>query len=360
MKIRNFQPFFRRGEKMKKGMIEVQFNWIFILIVGAIILMFFVGVTLWYKDNEERKIAADIMSKLKAATTGASVSSRTASEMEIPKIGLLFTCDPDECSDYGCSSGFQFEGVGIPKDTSMDILFTQNKIESDFLHTWTQEWKTPYKVTNFLYFSSPSTSFNIIHDAGSQAFAEEVFSTLRKNSFVTFGVTNNPGAIQYRNEELVRYVYFFNPANPSVSPSVLQSRKWDYIVVDGTIDVGTVTFYKPGQTTGKSYQYVGLPSLIGAIYSEDYDLYVCNMKKAYLKLNLVNKSYKKRTELLDSAFPSTHRCSHYYGASVTSEFDNIDSASDHNAPNVAGLRGAMVNLEDKNRLTVINTCPRIY
>ena len=41
----------------KKGIIEIQFNWIFVLVVGAIILVFFFGFVQKQKSFAEEKNA---------------------------------------------------------------------------------------------------------------------------------------------------------------------------------------------------------------------------------------------------------------------------------------------------------------
>ena len=41
----------------KKAQIEAGVNWIFIIVAGAIILLFFASVATWYKSNQETKIS---------------------------------------------------------------------------------------------------------------------------------------------------------------------------------------------------------------------------------------------------------------------------------------------------------------
>ena len=65
----------------KKAMIEVQFNWIFILIAGIIILVFFIGFASWHKDNVERRIAADVLVKIRTILINSELNSRAASEL---------------------------------------------------------------------------------------------------------------------------------------------------------------------------------------------------------------------------------------------------------------------------------------
>ena len=56
----------------KKAIIEVQLNWIYILIVGAIILVFFVVVAKKYAANAELKISSQILENLDTTVISAT------------------------------------------------------------------------------------------------------------------------------------------------------------------------------------------------------------------------------------------------------------------------------------------------
>jgi len=355
---------------MKKAMIEVQFNWVFILIVGIGIMLFFVGATFWYKSNEEKKIASDVMVKLQTAMTGAGVSSRTASEINIPRAQLEFLCDANECSQSGCASSFTFENTGVSKDTSMDIIFTQKFIKSNFLHTWTQEWKTPYKTTNFLYFSSPEIKYYLVYKEGdaSETHAKAVAANLKKNSFLEYSLIKETqiASVPYNNEYLMRFIIFSGLTSVSVSQSVQEGEHWDAIFISGDSNYGTVTW---GKSSGQNmvpdstskFPYLGMPSLIGAIYSEEFSMYVCNMKKAILRLKTVNNVYLERTKGLYSNFVGDGKCEYYYDSDTQNMFVAIDSAvSNINAPSFSAVSTKMNDLEQINSMTIRKSCPRLY
>ena len=53
-----------------KGQVEVQFNWIFVLIVGVIILSFFVAMAMSQKKSAEQGLNAIIMKRMQTALNG--------------------------------------------------------------------------------------------------------------------------------------------------------------------------------------------------------------------------------------------------------------------------------------------------
>jgi len=201
----------------KNAIVEVQFNWIFVLGVGVLILLFFIGITQWYRGNEERKVANEVLNSLQAILTGAQVAHDTAKPIEIPRVGLSFECDADECSSYGCASSFEFEGTGVSKDTTMDIIFTQEYIKSNFLHAWTLEWSMPYKVTNFFFLSSPAVKYYLVYKDPNKKLAEKVARRLSDNELLEFQLieANEVRYQEYNNEYLARFVMFFFAWNNS-------------------------------------------------------------------------------------------------------------------------------------------------
>jgi hypothetical protein len=362
----------------KKAMIEIQFNWIFILIVGVLILLFFIGLTNWYKENEMRENANDVKFMLQTVMTGASINTRTASEIEIPRIEMEFFCDSDECGREGCSSEFSFSKTGISQDTSMDIVFSPKKIESDFMYVWSLDWNVPFKTTNFLYLSSPAIKYYLVYDKDdvtgkSKKLAEDVFSKMSENTFIKIKLIEDAEFVnvKYNNEYLVRLIRFYEGTNSpiSASSSMLKEKKWDVVYITGDEISGTVQYSKWNEINeqnremdaNKKTDYVGLPSLIGAIFAEDYDHYLCNMKKAFTKFKTVNEIYSIRSKKLSNTYVGDNLCEFYYGASLQSHFAGIEiSLSDLNSVNLGLLLTSIDGIESINIDTVLKSCPRIY
>ena len=59
---------------MKKGQIQVTFNWIYITIAGAVILLFFFGIVVKQKAASEEKLSIEVVRILESILTGAGVS----------------------------------------------------------------------------------------------------------------------------------------------------------------------------------------------------------------------------------------------------------------------------------------------
>ncbi|MBI4896136.1 MAG: hypothetical protein HY832_01155, partial [Candidatus Aenigmarchaeota archaeon] len=166
----------------KRGQVDVQFHWVFILIIGAIILSFFVGLSLWYKGSQEQKITADIVTSLDSVLDTAKQSPKTARTTTIPDITLSFSCSPDECSDYGCIS--DFSGGGISQSTETEILFALHDLSGSELITWALEWQLPYKIANFLYLTTDRVRYVFVYDDAHKVLASSVMSLLSENDYI--------------------------------------------------------------------------------------------------------------------------------------------------------------------------------
>ena len=69
----------------KKGIVEIQFNWVLILAVGAVILLFFSVVIMKQKSISEVSISSIILKNLEGILSGAEVSIGTVNSVAIPK-----------------------------------------------------------------------------------------------------------------------------------------------------------------------------------------------------------------------------------------------------------------------------------
>jgi hypothetical protein len=355
-----------RGRKA----IEVQFNWIFILIAGAIILAFFLTVYTKYRESKNNEIAFDALTNIRATLTSAQTSTDTAKIIDIPEVPLQFKCFSDTCTEEGCESFLEFRGTGIREQTAVDVVFAPDEIESNKLLTWTLAWEEPFKVADFLFLSNPKVRYVLVYNdkiSGSKELALRINNSLSDNKFINTIVVNasNADDIRDENDYLVKFVFFFDPASSIVTihPSLVNKGNWDVIFIYGDERFGQVKFSetvgnlkKPDPT--KEYPYLGAPMLIGAIFSESADFYKCNIEKAYRRHLMVNLLYMKRTELLYNEFAGDLECEYYYDQNLIDEFIGLnESIITRDLISATSRIGAISDLNGK---VLYKDCPRVY
>jgi len=348
----------------KKGIVEIQFNWVLILAAGAIILLFFSVVIMKQKSISEVSISSIILKNLEGILSGAEVSIGTVNSVAIPKTKIEF-----ECNRYRIGK--------VSKEFEVMSVFTPSIIESNKLITWTLDWSLPYRVTNLLYLSSPRIRYIFVVDSsciasGATCFGKMVFNStpveVRKEIIESIGVSS----ITDRGDDQVRIISFYDalatPSAPSLSIPLQNKKGVTALNVIGDEDKGQVNFYS---STGTSFtskgvsHYIREPALMGAIFADDVDVYNCVMEDAFKKLNIVTKIYQNKTVALKdyynySLFPPDNTCATRH-SEVFSILQNIQAASQtFNLANINAIDFEITKLEDKNELAQLYSCALIY
>ncbi|MEM4267620.1 MAG: hypothetical protein QXK37_02205 [Candidatus Woesearchaeota archaeon] len=356
----------------KKGVVDTQLNWIFVLIVGGIILIFFIGAFNWYKTKKNTEFADEVLTKLRAVMTSSEVSENTAKVIAIPEVPLVFTCYLDTCGEFGCTSQFEFENTGVRQNTEVDIVFATNKIESDTLLTWSLPWKAPYKVADFLYLSNPRVRYILVYDGDdsrSMALAKKVDEILSANQYIKKEILEETEVphVKDQNDYFIKFVLFFDPGAKQINihETLRKKQNWDVIFVYGDENSGNLKFSKilgemrvPDDK--KTFTYLGTPFLVGAIFSETYEFYICNVKKAYIRWKMVNEVYWKRTEILQKSFAEDRLCEFFYNDNLLDKFKEINRTLRLENPPVEDLKDEISFIEDTNDRVENKDCPKVY
>ena len=76
----------------KKGVIVIQFNWIYVLIIGGLILGMFVGIAIKQKAASEKSAAGELQRRLETLLASAAASFDTSNVVDIGKTEIGFDC----------------------------------------------------------------------------------------------------------------------------------------------------------------------------------------------------------------------------------------------------------------------------
>jgi len=329
--------------KSKKGVISVQFNWVFILIAGVLILLFFGSFVLNLKENSDTTIADIIITNMQTIMTGAEVSSRTINPIKIPDKEIKFSCDSISVGD-------------IRKDiTKNKIVFSPESIKGRILLAWALDWNMPYHVSNFLYLTTPSYKYIFINSGDAQELYNSLSTGITKDIVEPDSISNIKDTGNYFK------LIFFDEEDPNVPPnldSVSNNKVSAINVISGTNEI---EFYeKKGaqfKLVGKA-NYLGNPMILGAMFSGTLEDYKCNAEKAFNKLGIVSMVYEKRTDYLKDLHAGSS-CISYYDSGLFSEII-IDSKREINTDSVQSIKSTIDNLKMKNENLQSYSCPTMY
>ena len=134
----------------KRGVLEIQMHWIFVIIAGALILSFFVGIVVKQRSISRQELLFDITNDLDLLISGAKSTEGSITEIDIPDIEINFNC-----MDYWIE--------GQKKSLKNKPVFAHDSITGDKILFWSVAWKMPYKVDTFLYVSSPQIRYVFVN-----------------------------------------------------------------------------------------------------------------------------------------------------------------------------------------------------
>ncbi|MEA3514928.1 MAG: hypothetical protein U9R34_05605 [Nanoarchaeota archaeon] len=361
----------------KRGSIEIQFNWIFILIAGMIILGFFLSIVNKQKHIAEDQISASIRINLGAVLTGTSAARDTASRINIPNIDIIYDCD-----------GYI---IGRADAIRAKTSFAPSLVKGPVIISWTRDWYMPFRVTHFLYITSPFIKYIFVRDTA--GVAEYVYNALPNRTIMDKGEVkaffskelvdfSKINEIKDQNHYKVRFIFFGdNPKDADIESLFggLKNKDFTAVKIDanGISDlngVGKLTFYvkKMGgfkEISGVSESaYIGEASAFGAIFADDPETYNCNMQRAFNTFKLVNTIYFEKVKGLkeDSQThgdagcqdPYTHAMGHLEALNTNIPYVKLGYTESGQISSWILTPADLISAENENAL--YKSCPAIY
>ncbi len=360
----------------KKGDISIQFNWIFVLIVGAIILLFFGNIIRTQQKLSSSKISATVLNDIDAISSGAEVSRGTVQVINIPDLDLGFSCSETcACTYYLGDTRVEFGDK---------IIFAPELIQGRQITAWTYDWSMPYRVSNMLYMTSPGMRYillddgllmkelnlslppkiMIIEDNEEIIFNKEL---IPKSQFQSIKGTNN-----YKVKVIGTESSFVPVDDVPLALQKMGDKDVSALKIKGNAEKGELIFFsKKGNNwvAGDTTYYIGESMLYAAIFAEDGEMYRCGVEKLFEKMVYVTSVYTNRTMFLNNHYTAS-RCPLQYQ-------DALRLLKDQNSgirPVVEdvlrnGISGARFNslytrahnLDDLNKvLPIVDDCQELY
>ncbi|MEK6950329.1 MAG: hypothetical protein AABX13_01230 [Nanoarchaeota archaeon] len=282
--------------------IQVTFHWIYVLIAGAVILLFFFSLIFSQKQRSEETLRQDLVRMVESIFTAASLSEKTKTTVDtnLDQYALTFFCH-EGVSEYGLKGG-----SGSVQD-SVHPLFSPAEVQATQLSLWSLPYKLPFKIIDFLFVTSPDIKYVVV---GSTPFAEEFLEETRPDMATRFRINTlavSPSQLQAvdpgQNRQ-VRFIDFVGGNGGVIQEQALVPEKvrlLDDEVVTAVVFSGKdqVEYY---QKKNERWQRRGKASIISlggerdaaryaAIFAQNAELYECNMQKAFQRLQYLNEIY---------------------------------------------------------------------
>lgn len=383
-------------KRYKRAAIEIQFNWVFILIVGALIMGFFFSIIQRQKQVADAKLAQDALVNLDLIISGTKSSRGLAGIIEpLPPVGITISCNSRLCTGFGCASSYGIKDFG-QRDISTTVIAGPSLIKGSRLTTWTLDWNVPFWVSNFLYLTSPEARYVFVgNDGAASALYDSMPSStiddagiakpiLTKEKIDKLPIANSIASMQDNNNYKIRFIFINDDPTAFIIPLFPNTADADISAVRITFDAagtseeklsksGKVEYYKLGSgrrfAKADEYYFIAKASLFAAIISDDGQMYDCNMRKALYQLKIISGVFEGKAQQLALTYSlssqSSHDCKSVFGVynAAKSSFNalstiNVADGLDYTAKN--SINAQLGVLEGYNQQLQKQSCPRIY
>ncbi|MCP3682500.1 MAG: hypothetical protein GY861_07395 [bacterium] len=352
----------------KKGVIELQVKWIYVLIAGSLILLFFVGLAQQTQSIAEKKEAETLLRNLEKALSNPQLSSDSAQQIHMP---VEMTYDSES-----------FRAGKVYRTTDVEPIFAPDVLKGNTIITWTREWNRPFETTNFVYVTTDDVRYVFVYDGpGTQneVYAREYCEKMYEHVLSSDGICDeNKDLVEYSklsmlsgdNSYQVKFVFFGSPDKGPLDanlPSWVEDMKEGGVHAVWPYSKTLTGFYKYRNNKfvgdGDSYYHLSdSASVYAAIFSGNREIFDKNMEKAFTRLYAVASVYEERTNELKMNVPSTD-CKDYY-TSASSYIGIIKDKAEKKASgkllNAYALDIGEKQLKIKNQQLIENSCPTIY
>jgi len=290
----------------KKGVITIQFNWIYVIIIGGLILGLFIGIINKQRAVSEVAASGEMQRKLETLLVGAASSLGTANLLDIGRTEINVDC-------FGYSVG-----PVKPFDPGVSFSPSRIKVRGKQFITWAYPFNMPYLITNFLYVTSKQVRYVIVGDPDDDML-NKLRDTLPEELNIEF--VESVQGLRYKNEDKTRFVFIgglqsLDPSfnNADVSALEITDKLYFYKKPPTILSFTTPTGDYPNPGGANAVLYA-------AIFSEDLETFECNMEDAYDRVELINEIHIDRTRKLSTSSTYSY-CSSYYNDAI-GWFENL-------------------------------------
>lgn len=330
----------------KKGQIQLTFNWIYIAIAGAVILLFFFSIIVKQKQVSEERLSGEVVRIMGSILAGAGVSEKTKNFIDasgLADYSLYFDCD----SGVG---EFGIEGKPARTQNSIDPIFSPRTLKGHRLIVWSLPYKLPFKVMDFLLITSSSNKYYVL---GSGDFVNEFV-----NSTEGFNrdYIQNVGEIEADEKSDIRIIDVNGnivPGNPI--PAKLQDFPDDRVSAVVFSGSNLVDFYRKEGIAWKKMnlnpvRIISLPgerdaAKYAAVFAGDDNIYRCNMQKAFKRLEILSEVYGgSEIDLLEMGGKLGEMNDHYISLGASAHPDCLGNIKNYQQGN---LRLSLAALKNK-------------
>lgn len=357
----------------RRAQVTIQLNWIFVLIAGGVILLFFASLIRSQIKASEDKMTVQTLQDIDKLLTAAFISTESYQLTALPDVAIELACN-----EYTIRNG--------QHDLGNRVVFGPKLIQGDDLFSWSKDLEYPFRVTNFLYVTSPEILYLFIYpdnDIGVNNSFQNLQLSLKdkiaSNVLSASGEREKQGfnylfrresqlnGVVIKNNYHVRAIFLGVEPRMSASMKQMDDSQVSALKVTGALDSGTIEFYEKSNylftpKTNASYPYVSFEMLLGAIFSEESETFSCNLGKVMTHYERVNSIYTKRARQLEDTYHARSSFCEPFYLSIIDTMGEVNTRLNgaYNASVANMLKSYKSSLQSKNEELLTGSCETIY
>ncbi|GEM_PF-2116646 len=272
----------------KRGQGE-QFNWVFVLIAGAIVLAFFTVFTFQYIQLQEKRQNLRV-----AQTLGENIRLLESTEQALD--ADAFPLGGGFQFRYECAADHSFLTINndYTQDVSDHLLFMPKLISTTAFRAWIAAWQYPYYITHILYFEHPDTHHYFIVDPVGQSFV----TNLHLPRIFTATTFQRPSSLP-ADQTIHARVTFFTQTPPTAPELAAITQTIPHATIIHIQPIkDEVTFYDQNNDPVFHQSVAGKELLLGALFSDDPDQYGCLINRSLSAFDRTTRIYSEKAKLL--------------------------------------------------------------
>jgi len=297
-----------KSKPNKKAQISPVFKYIFVLVAGAIILIFFIKFALKAETIGGEVIKAEVLHMLDSSLQAFSVSTHSSGVLPSPPWPQMIHMKFGTGANCG-----KFTIVGQKFFVPIErVLFGPSEMKTRQLQSWTLSWYFPFRTANVFFLNNQGSKYYLIFDDDNEAFVRSISSYSPATS--AFEMDHFPKQFdvkptssdtepksKLKSMDMVK-VNYFKPIS-----ALPKGMKGSYIQAEESCEkeeepsyncFGTVTFYDGNRETGSS-TFIGRELMFGAIMADTIEEYDCQYKRALSELERMIDLYITKAQKLD-------------------------------------------------------------
>ncbi|MBU0758710.1 MAG: hypothetical protein KKF44_11690 [Nanoarchaeota archaeon] len=348
-------------KKHKKGAVAIQFSWIFVILIGTVIIITTFSVYSAIKRSIDGKFSYTASNYI--AETLSNVKKNEKYEYSFALHGLSIEVDSDE--DF-CNY-FSVKDSGLEgKSIEHMPLFSPNILKESVL-TYAESIEFPFKSNYVLYLTSPRVAYVFVTSGGDSV---DMLANNLPTDINSEKKDDSEFFVNYHNYK-VRFVSEHDPEKIDMTVSRLPDRDVTFMKVYPAEK--KVEFYQKNgydedafsdkKMTGIAY-YNNDVTLIAILYSESAQSYSCNMKKVMDRLSIQSVVLARRLQLVTVGLSLYCQDKLSVYEDTLLQLDNLKTATE----NVLQIDSALLSsvdsisqsIKNNNKLVIEAGCPEIY